>query len=210
MRPATVRAHDDGTDAWRVTSAPPAASLAGHVTRYADYTERTGSFTVRRELAGTGGVLLLNLGPPIAIVAADGATLTVGSGEGFVGGVSEDTSLSRSAGAQSGVHVFAPLEVLARIVGCPPAALANRVVPVDALVGTARELGARLGEANSAERRFDLLDRFIAARLAEAPAPDSQVEAAAALIRRAPAAIARIADAVNLDRRTLARRFGAT
>lgn len=210
-RALSVREHDDGADAWRVVMGAPAPMLAGRVAHYADYTERTGSFVTRRELAGTGGVLLINLGPAIEIVGADGAVLRVGLGEGFVGGVSEHTSLSRSSGRQGGVHVFAPLEVLARVVGCPPEAIANRVVALDALVRDARALGERLAEAADAAARFDLLDGFVAARLSRTPALDRRVSAAAAMLRRTPdAGVAQVAEAVNLDRRLLARRFGET
>lgn len=211
-RALSVQTHDDGVDTGRVTHAAPAAILAGEITAYADYHERTASFTARRELAATGGVLILNLGPAIEIVGADGGMLHVGTGDGFVGGVAEATSVSRSSGEQAGVHLFAPVEVLARIAGCPPAALANRVVALDALLGrSARDLGQQLGDAPDAAARFDLLDRFAAARLARTPAPDRRIVAAAAMLRRMPdAAIATVADAVSLDRRGLARRFGET
>lgn len=210
-RAVSVSEHDDGTDAWRVVRAAPAAALAGQVGHYADYAERTGSFTARRELAATGGVLLINLGPAIAIEMADGSVLRVAPGAGFVGGVAEATALSRSSGVQAGVHVFAPVEVLAAVAGCPAAELANRVAPLDALAGrAAREMGERLGEAADAEARFALLDGFVAARLARARAADARITAAAAMLRRAPdETVTRIADAVNLDRRLLARRFGA-
>jgi AraC-like DNA-binding protein len=208
-RMTSIRAFDDGIDAWRVTHASPGPALAGLVAGYADYDERTGSFAARRELAGTRGVLIVNLGPAIEIVGADGAVLRVGTGAGFMGGVCESTSLSRSCGVQAGVHVFAPVEVLARIAGCPPGELAQRAVALDAVVGNAREWGERLGEAQGAAARFDLLDTLIAAQLARAPAADSRLMAAAAMLRRAPgAAVAGIAEAVSLDRRTLARRFG--
>ncbi|MGH6780971.1 MAG: hypothetical protein ACREB5_02555, partial [Sphingomonadaceae bacterium] len=105
-RPRTVRRFDDGADMWEMVDAPPAAMMAGLVDHYTSYSERTTSFTARRELAATQGVLLYNLGDPLELVGADGGTIRLRAGEGFAAGIADATSISRSGGAQAGIHVF--------------------------------------------------------------------------------------------------------
>ncbi|RHW17755.1 AraC family transcriptional regulator [Sphingomonas gilva] len=209
QRAATWRIHDDGVDSWAMASAAPAAHLAGAVDRYTDYWERTGSFTARRELASTSGVLLINLGEPLEIVAADGRAIRLGRGEGFAGGLADATSISRSTGAQSGVHLHAPLETLGRILGLPPAEIVNRVVRLDEAIGREGErLGHDLAEARDADERFDRLDAFVTRRLAASPTADRRVIAAGAALRKRPETpIAALAERLNADRRAFARDF---
>lgn len=207
-RASRVQSYDDGHDSWHVERAAPDAALGGAVDHYADYTEHTGSFTARRELASTDGVMIVNLGDPLDIVGADGAAITLAAGEGFVAGAAAATSISRSTGAQSGVHVSAPLSILGRIAGCPAGMFANRALPLDALIGPAiRDLGGRLVDASSSEQRFRLLDVFLRGRAGPA-ADDARMECAAVALRRAPGRrIDALADALNLDRRRFARLF---
>ncbi len=212
MRRTHVRSHDDGIDAWSMTSATPHAALARAVAGYTDYHERTTSFTARRELASTQGVLIINMGATLEIVGADGATIRLGPGEGFAGGLAEGTSISRSFGAQQGVQIDAPVETIGAILGAPPAEIANRTTRLDAALGAAaRDLSGRLLDARDQEARFALLDGFIADRLEKSRlAGDARLAAARRRLRRRPdAPIAEVAEAVNMDRRDLARRFQA-
>lgn len=208
-RQVTHLSHDDGIDRWQLADAMPAAHLARVVSRYGDYSERTGSFSARRELASTSGVLIFNLGDPLEIVGADGGCIRLGRGEGFAGGLADATSISRSTGAQAGVHVHALLTTIGRIVGCPPSDIANRVVTLgEAIGGAANDFGERLAEANSAEARFDLIDAFVTARLAARADPDPRIAIAGTALRRQPEIpIAALADRLDLDRRGFARRF---
>jgi AraC-like DNA-binding protein len=205
------RAHDDGVDRWEMIRAAPAARLAGRIDGYADYWERTGSFTARRELASTCGVLLYALGEPLEITGADGAVLMVKPGEAFVGGIADATSLSRGPGLQRGVHLHMPLASLAAVTGAPLAAIANRVVPFADLAGAAaRELGQALGEARGPAARFALLDAFLERRFAAAPAPDPAIAWAMAQLGRAAAPhSAALARELGWSRTYLARRFRA-
>lgn len=209
QRAVTLRTHDDGVDRWAMASATPAPHLAGAVDRYTDYWEQTGSFTARRELAQTGGVLIVNLGDPLEIVGADGRTIRLLRGEGFAGGLADATSISRSNGAQSGIHLHAPLETIARLLGLPPSEIANRVVRLDEALGAeGARLGEEVAEAGSAEDRFARLDSFVTARLAVSLAGDRRVAAAGAALRDRPdTPIAALAEQLNADRRAFARDF---
>ena len=175
-RPGTVRSHDGAGDRWSVTTVAPAATLATRVQAYGAYTEHTTSFTARRELASTQCVLLFNLGEPLALTGADGSSIRLQAGEGFVAGVADGTSLSRTGGSQSGVHVAVPLDTLSMVLGVPAAEIAHRVVALaDVLGAPARELGERLLLAHDDEQRFQLLDVFLQSRLARAAAPDTRI-----------------------------------
>jgi AraC-like DNA-binding protein len=182
--------------------------LEGDVYGYADYWERTGSFTARRELPHPEGVLIVNLGDPVAITGGDGQAVGLKAGEAFVAGVHVRPALSRSLGAQAGIHVFLPLTTLRRIIDIPMDILVDRVVPLDALLGrTARELGDALGSARNAEGRADILDGALVASLSQAPALDPRQEHALALLRTQPGRdIARIAEDVGWSRKHLAAR----
>lgn len=191
--------------------AAPHPALAGLVERYTDYSERTGSFTARRELATTGGVMIVNLGKPLEIIGADGGMLRLEAGQGFAGGLAEATSISRSTGSQQGIHIWAPLEMLGGILGCPPAEIANRVVSLaDAVGRDGREIGERLAEARSAEERFACLDAFLARRLQQSR-PDRRIAMASRLLRHRPdMPIEALAGQLDLDRRSFAREFRRT
>jgi AraC-like DNA-binding protein len=167
IRITSVRAHDDGLDRWEVIEATPARVLRSHVVRYSSYWEQTRSFTTRRELAGTSGVLIYALGAPLELVGADGCSLTVKAGEAFVGGIANATSLSRALGSQAGIQIFLPPATLSSVIGAPIAEVANRVVPLSDFLGrVATDLGSALCDAVTAEARFEHLDSFLVDRCA--------------------------------------------
>ena len=207
-RRSSEASHDDGVNAWRTTRMASSRQLDGNVYGYADYWERTGSFTVRRELPHPEGVLIVNLGDPIAITGGDGEVLSLKAGEAFVAGVHVRPALSQSIGAQAGVHVFLPLATLRRLLDVPMDELVDRVVPLDALLGrAARELGEALGNARDADRRADILDDVLVSALSQAQALDPRQMQALVLLRTRPDRdIAQIADDVGWSRKHLAAR----
>ncbi|QNA84893.1 AraC family transcriptional regulator [Sphingomonas sp. So64.6b] len=202
-------AHDDGVNAWSMAHIAPPAALAGLIHGYCDYTERTGGFTARRELPHGDGVLIVNLGDPITIVGGDGQILELGRGEAFVAGIHLHPALSRSNGAQRGVHVFLPLTTLRRLLGVPMHQLLDRVVPLDAILGVAaRQLGADLVEARSREERVALLDAALIARIAQTrPLAAIDHHALTLVSQRADLDLRTVADRVGWSRKHLADRI---
>jgi AraC-like DNA-binding protein len=158
-------------------SAPP--ELRNEIYGYSDYRERTGRFTVRRELPHAEGVLIVNLGAPIAITGGDGRMLQLKPGDSFVAGAHLRPALSHSEGAQAGMHVFLPLATLRRLLGMPMDRLVDCVVPLDTLLGAgARDLGAKLCEAKGCAARITLLDAALGRYLTQvAPLAPQQVHA---------------------------------
>jgi len=212
-RPCVTQAFDDGVDRWGMARAAPDPALAGRVGQYCSYWEETSSFAARRELAATSGVLIFALGEPLEIVGADGRAILLTAGQGFAGGMADSTSISRGMGRQDGVHVFMPTESLAAAVGAPLSALANQVVLLGDLIGReAEDLGDALGNAGGNERRFALLDAFLARRFARAPGKDEVAcWAARRMLGGDPPSATALAREIGWSRKLLARRVrGAT
>ncbi|QUT06143.1 AraC family transcriptional regulator [Sphingobium phenoxybenzoativorans] len=208
-RPITIRAHDDGVNRWRMAEARPASALARHVRSYSAYDETTTGFTARRELASTGVVVIFNLGAPVELTGADGAAIALDAGEAFAAGFADGTSISRSGGSQSGIHIFMPWATLGRLCGCPVSEVANRVVRLDDLIGgRVSDLGGRLMEAGNDGQRFALLDAFVMDRLGESEAMDGRITAAVARLRARPdKSIRALADWAGWSPRHFLQRF---
>jgi AraC-like DNA-binding protein len=209
-RPTELRQYDDGIDMWSMADARPAAILAGLVDGYTAYEERTATFTARRELAATCGVLLYALAEPLSITGADGIEIVLKPGEAFAGGIAASTSISRALGAQRGVHIHLPLHALAAVCGTPIAELANRVVPFADLIGQdANDLGQRLGAAD-AQEQFDLLDDFLIRRFSDMTTPDRAVRWAMERLAAEDApGVSEIASEIGWSRKHLGQRFAA-
>ncbi len=210
-RPTSRIAYDDGNDRWEIVHASPAPPLRGIVDRYSWWTEETRSFTARRELAATTGVFIVNLGATLEIVDARGQTHRLAAGEGFVGGMAQATSLSRSTGAMAGIHIHLPPANLARLLGIPLAEIADRVVPMGDLPdGSTRMLGTRLLDATTLDTRLTLLDDFLATQATkaagDAAADDREIRHISRLLARGER-VERIAQDIGWSRKRLARRF---
>lgn len=203
---------DDGVNAWAMHHVAPVAPLASLIRGFSDYTERTGGFTTRRELPHGEGVLIVNLGDPIAIIGGDGAAITLGAGEAFVAGVHLRAALSRSSGAQRGVHVFLPLATLRRLLGVPMHELVDRVVPLDALLGpAAHQFGEALVEAATLEQRSALLEAALLARLANlTPLRAADRHALALVMHRPELDLMAVARTIGWSRKHLASRVQDT
>src|SRR4051812_18032493 len=179
----------------------PAAGLRGDVLRYCGYRERTGPLA-RREVASPAGVLIISLGPRIAV---DGRTYT-----SFAAGLSDQPAITEHDGVQDGIQVDLSPLAAGRLLGVPMRELANQVVDLDALLGRAAgELAERLAEAPDWPARFALLDAALAARLVQAPpAPAGVAHAWRRLTASAGAVpIAALAAQLGYSRRHLAARF---
>jgi AraC-like DNA-binding protein len=201
------RSHDDGQDRWTIVEARPGPSLTGCVDRYVWWSEHTRSFTTRRELASTTGVLIVNLGSPLEIADASGVTHRIAAGQGFAGGLAQSTSLSRSTGEMEGIHVHMAPAGLARSLGVPLAALTDRCFTLADLLGAdADRLGERLLDVRPGEARWRVLDGFLAGRLGGARAEDRELDHARALLARGWR-VEVVARELSWSRKRLAQRF---
>jgi AraC-like DNA-binding protein len=146
--------------------APP-EPVRPYVREYCGYTERTPGTFRRHEFPIPQVVLIFEFGPPLRIFgAADESRFDRFPG-GFTAGIGEATAICEHDGYQSGMEVkLTPIG--ARLVfDVPMTELANRIVALrDLLRPSERDISARLSDAGDWDARFDLLDDFIARRIA--------------------------------------------
>jgi AraC-like DNA-binding protein len=204
--------HDDGVNAWSMARIAPPSDLVGLIYGYSDYRERTAGFATRRELPHAEGVFIVNLGDPISITGGNGERLTLKAGEAFVAGAHLKPALSHSSGAQTGVHIFLPLATLRLLLGMPMHQLADRVVPLDTMLGpTARELGNALQEASHRDHRVRLLDETLRRHLLGIAPLDRQRHHALHLLRSRPDLdISAVAAEIGWSRKHMAERVRDT
>lgn len=202
-----VDAHDDGLNSWSMRRIAPPTRLASLIRSYTDYEERTGGFTTRRELPHGEGVLIFNLGKPIAIIAGDGRQLCVGTGQAFVAGFHLRPALSVSRGSQRGIEIDLPLTSLRRLLGLPMDKLLDGVMNVGHILGPeAERLGAKLANAPTLAARIRLIDVFLIHRLSATSALSGQQMAALSLLALPENDIMDVARAIGWSRKHLANR----
>ncbi|UYY58403.1 AraC family transcriptional regulator [Sphingomonas sp. S2-65] len=205
--PTRLREFDDGNDRWHMVDVAPAEHLRDAISGYGWWSESTTSFDTRRELAGTRGTLIVNLASDLDLVDAQGNAVRLRAGEGFIAGLAQATSLSRSTGAMAGVHVQAPLATLARLAGTSIADLTDRIVPLSDLPAfDMLRLGDKLLDVVDAEARWTLLDTLIGDRLAAAADPSPAIAHIARRLR-AGARVEAIATELGWSRKRLAETF---
>jgi AraC-like DNA-binding protein len=202
-----IDAHDDGFNRWSMRRIAPPARLDGLIRGYTDYEEYTGGFMKRRELPHGEGVLIFNLGAPIAIIAGDGCELRLGTGQAFVAGFHLRPALSVSCGSQRGIEIDLPLTSLRRLLGLPMDMLLDGAVNVVNILGpdTAR-FGAKLATAPTLAARMDLIDIFLIQRLAAAPALPAEQMLALRMLASPENDIMDVARAIGWSRKHLANR----
>lgn len=202
-----VDTHDDGLNRWEVARLRPAAALAGAVDSYSDYWEVTGGFTARREMPGIEPVLIVNLGEPIEIVGGDGRAVQLRVGEGFAAVTHTRAAISRSPGAQRGVHVHMPLATMRRLLGLPLDEMTDRTVSLADFGRWGEALAHELAEKAAPVDRAGVLDRHLASRLQDRPEQDpATAYAVHALTRRTNVEIEALAGELGWSRKRLGRR----
>jgi AraC-like DNA-binding protein len=181
-----VDAHDDGLNRWELARMRPADALIGSIASYTDYWEVTGGFRSRREMPGIEPVFIVNLGEPIEIVGGDGQATVVRTGEGFAGATHTRSAMSRSAGAQRGVHVHMSLLTMRRLFGTPLHQLTDRAVLLADLAPWTRGLTDELAGATTPDQRANVMDRHLTERLEQAHDEDSAVARAVTTLAHRP------------------------
>ena len=185
-----------------MVSASASPQLNGAVIGYTGYRERLQAPVRRREVPQPFVVMILSFGDHMRAGGQDQVSFAVGLGE--------KPDLTEHAGTQHGVQVnLNPLAATA-LLGIPARQLTQRVVDLEALLGReARRLSDRLYEATSWPARFDLLDRYLEARLAGGSQASSQIGyAMGRMVRsRGRVRVDALAREVGWSRRTLSQRF---
>ncbi|HZA89831.1 MAG TPA: helix-turn-helix domain-containing protein [Solirubrobacterales bacterium] len=154
----------------------PDRRLRTCVRRYWGYFERGSGFSHTRELPSADVTLIIGFGPPIGITYPRHNGAMTARHTSFIAGLHDSYVVVQAGEWQSGIEVnLTPLGTYL-LLGVPMEALTNRVVDLeDLLGGAAALLVEQLHEAPSWDARFDLVDEFVAARLAQARPPSPSV-----------------------------------
>ncbi len=154
----------------------PDPSLRDVVLRYEGYTSRDGTPEIFREVACSF--------VPIIIDLEQGWTVThrehIGSAplrlQSFVAGLTDGPVLVGHSGSARCLQVdLTPLGAR-QVLGMPLSEVANRTVPIEAVLGRAgAELVERIADASTWQERFSILDAALIARLSDATDVDAAV-----------------------------------
>jgi AraC-like DNA-binding protein len=160
---------------WGMVTATPHGSLRQHVRRYVGWWEHRTSPLYRRELPSAEVPLIINFGAPIRLFDVADRTRSTELGS-FATGAYDAHVVVEANGSQGGIQIDFTILGMRLFLGRPLADLANRGIALDDVFGAAgRRLTWELHDAPTWESRFDLLDREIAARIALARKPASEV-----------------------------------
>jgi AraC-like DNA-binding protein len=169
----------DPAGGWALVSGSPDPSLRGAVRGYEGYVETMARPLRRRELPSANITVIVNFGSPYRLLdpaTPDDPTRGVEQVGSFVAGLDDRFAVVESNGAANCLQLnLAPLAAY-RLFARPMSDLARQVVSLDELLGAqAALLTEELAALPSWGRRFDRLERVIARRLVEAPAPSSEI-----------------------------------
>lgn len=183
-----IQRHDSGEGWWEMASAAPDPRLKGVVLGlYQGWTERATRVTLRREVPRPMVPVILNLGAPWGVASGDGAMVEHDS---FLAGLHDRHATTRSTGFSQCLQVNLTLLGARRALHGGLPAIVNAIVPFEALLGDeGHALIGRLREARDWPARFALLDRFLLARLAAAPAMHADVAATLDMLARHDGAV---------------------
>jgi AraC-like DNA-binding protein len=151
---------------WELAFGCPAAALRPHVLDYCGYLETAPGVLRRRELPGPQVVVIFDFGPGLRLLDRHDMRRSVCHPNGFVAGLTASPTHTEHNGLSRGIQVnFTPIG--ARLFfGVPMSELTDKTVALDdVLPATDRQLSLQLQEAIDWDARFELLDRFILARV---------------------------------------------
>jgi AraC-like DNA-binding protein len=209
----SVVSHESDGVAWTMAHAVPHAALGGVVAGpYCWYEERTDLPFRRREVATGRVTLIISFTDPLDLVEMTHSDSGGRRFTSFVAGLHEGYAVTEHNGRQAGVQVdLTPLGA-ARLLGAPPAEVANACTALDDLWGRdADRLADRIASAPGWAARFAVLDRDLAARAADGRDPDPAVVWAWRQLEeshgRVPVGV--LADEIGWSRRHFTSRFRA-
>src|SRR5262245_28525687 len=174
--PTQIDTHDSAMGQWEMALRAPHPALRTHVRQYAGWIEHMAVALMRRELPTEQIPLIINFGSPVRVYGAGGASGFTDL-DSFTTGAYDTFVRVRTCGPSGGVQVNFTILGARLFLGRPLGELTNQSVALDdVLGGDARELAGRLREVPTWDERFDLLDRYIGARLEAAERPAAAVE----------------------------------
>jgi len=171
---STVSRHESELGSFERIERDPDPRLRGIAHRYCGYFHGAGAQRLRRrEVAQDQVTIILDFGPPLYLA---GPRSELEEHHSFVAALT-DTYAVIEHGALHGIQIDLSPVGAHMLLGVPMHELsAQLVVPLADVIGSgAPEMVERLYEAPGWDARFALLDRYIAARLRDAPPPPADV-----------------------------------
>jgi len=211
---SAITIHRDPAGAWELAERSGRPGLPG-VRRYLGFRERAAVPARRREVPTSVVTVVLSFATPYEVASAGPAAATgevdrVSPLAGFLAPVSERPALTTLHGEAAGIQLDLEPVAARGLLGLPLAELPEPAVALADLFGPRFDLLAEeLAGMASWERRFERVDRFLAARLAQAtPAPASVAWAWDALrASGGRVAVGALADRLRCSRRHLVAGF---
>lgn len=185
----------------------PSPRLAGVVTRIIGYRESAGGGLSQRETAELVVPLIVSLGSAFRI-ALDRAPLASDRQPSFVAGLHAGPVHIQSDGGAECVQIdFTPLGAY-RVFGGAVVGLADRMTDIADVFGCdGWRLRERLGAARSWQRRFDIVETFVACRALRQPSPEIVFAYRKLALAGGGARIASLAEDIGWSRKHFAHRF---
>jgi AraC-like DNA-binding protein len=208
-RKISRQSYDGEAGNWDMLRAHPHPALSPYVIDYSAYRESGGKEVWRRELPCSFIPLIINFDTPFIIRDAPDTEARYGS---FAAGVYAGPVIVGLQGSAYCLQVnFSPLGAL-RFFRVAQSEIAGRTLALDDLLGADSDtLVEELRDAPDWHHRFDLLDRFIAARFEKAREPNAMVcQVWHGLMKRHGAvSVSALAKDAGISRRHLAKLFRA-
>ena len=203
-----VERHETEVAAWEVARRAPRAELRPFLLGANEgWAQERGDTRPLREVPFPGVPLILNLGATWEVAGPAAAPAPLDS---FVAGMHVAPAIvcASDSGWACIELRLTPLGAH-RVLGLPMHEIANRSVELEDLLPDAREVTGRLREAGTWEQRFELVESFLLARLAESAPPSPGVAWSWSRLRRSGgrASIGELAAELGWSHRRLIARF---
>lgn len=211
-RVAAAVADYGGYVASETVAGMPAPPLRGVIRSYRGY-RSLGGPAVHRGLPSGALTFIISLDDPVDIVAMPLGLQGPGRFQAFVGGLHATPAYIRQHGSQIGVSLDLTPPACRRLLGVPAGELANAVVHLGDLAGSAADsLVDRLADGPGWPDRFEVLDEVLMGWLQgrrEPPAPPAAVSRAWEMLVTSAGSlgVTALATAVGYSRRHLSESF---
>lgn len=204
--PIRTLRHDGPEGSWAWHRRDPSPRLRSEVLSCAGFEERNVDLRRRRELPPPAVPLILTIEGAVR-VRTRGRQDTLGS---FVAGPDDTFSVTDLGTRWAGLQVNLTPPSAVAVLGLPLSEVARRTVRLEDLPGAeGSRLVERLGDAGTWRERFDVLDRFLLARIESTPGATPEVSRAWRIMAadggRSP--IGELAREVGWSRQHLSARF---
>jgi AraC-like DNA-binding protein len=208
--PVHVERYETEVATWEVARRPTQPALQPYLLAAPEgWTQTRGGAMHLREVPFPGVPLIFNLGEPWQIAVGADRDAVAGTFDSFLAGLHTRPAFVRGSADSACIELRLTPLGMHRLLGVPMAELANRTLALGELLPGAHDLTGRLRDAASWSQRFDLVEEFLARRLADSTSPLPALEWSWEQLRRTGgrAPIGNLAGELGWSHRRLIARF---